>query len=299
VKNEKQSKGRRMAVMFQKMVMAGVGLICGSLALDMRRQKLAKEIVGYGRAEANLRLAKKRGIIDSYFLRADQIPGGVDFLMMGTPVETIVPLSKAFLPKLQSGCIISDVGSVKGEIVRGMDRLLPKQIAFVGGHPIAGSEQWGAQAARPKLFVGHHCVLTPSKKTGREALDKIAALWRKVGANVEMMAPDVHDRLLGVISHLPHVLVYALVNALERTPLPGIDLGKYCAGGFKDFTRIASSRPELWRDICLMNRRALGRSLTDYIQYLTRLNRWIRDGKGALLEKEFARAYEIRQGIPG
>jgi prephenate dehydrogenase len=281
------------------MVMAGVGLICGSLALDLRRQKLAKEIVGYGRGEANLRLAKERGVIDSYFLRADQIPRGVDFLMMGTPVETIVPLSKAFLPKLQSGCIISDVGSVKGEIVRGMDRLLPKQITFVGGHPIAGSEQWGAQAARPNLFVGHHCVLTPSKKTDRKALDKIAALWRKVGANVEIMAPDVHDRLLGVISHLPHVLVYALVNALERAPLPGIDRGKYCAGGFKDFTRIASSRPELWRDICLMNRRALGRSLTDYVQYLTRLNRWIRDGKGALLEKEFARAYEIRQGIPG
>jgi len=299
VKSEKQSTGWRMAVRFQKMVMAGVGLICGSLALDMRRQKLAKEIVGYGRGEANLRLAKERGIIDSYFLRADQIPSGVDFLMMGTPVETIVPLSKAFLPKLQSGCIISDVGSVKGEIVRGMDRLLPKQIAFVGGHPIAGSEQWGAQAARPNLFVGHHCVLTPSKKTDRKALDKISALWRKVGANVEIMAPDVHDRLLGVISHLPHVLVYALVNALERAPLPGIDLGKYCAGGFKDFTRIASSRPELWRDICLMNRRALGHSLTDYVQYLTRLNRWIRDGKGALLEKEFARAYEIRQGIPG
>ena len=112
------------------------------------------------------------------------------------------------------------------------------------------------------------------------------------------MSPDVHDRLLGVISHLPHVLVYALVNALECAPLPGVDLKKYCAGGFKDFTRIASSRPELWRDICLMNRRALGRSLTDYIRDLSRLNGWIRDGKGALLEKEFARAYELRQSIP-
>ena len=107
-----------------------------------------------------------------------------------------------------------------------------------------------------------------------------------------------HDRLLGVISHLPHVLVYALVNALERAPLDGVDLKKYCPGGFKDFTRIASSRPELWRDICLMNRQALGRSLGDYISYLERLHRWIGDGKGALLEKEFARAYEIRGQIP-
>jgi prephenate dehydrogenase len=183
------------------------------------------------------------GLIDSYFLRDDEFPGGVDFLMMGTPVETIVPLTKAFLPRLEAGCIISDVGSVKREIVHGMERMLPRQIPFIAGHPIAGSEQWGAQAARPNLFVRHRCVLTPTRKTDRKALKKIAALWRQVGAEVEIMSPELHDRLLGVISHLPHVLVYALVNALERAPLPGVDLKKYCAGGFKDFTRIASSPP--------------------------------------------------------
>jgi len=287
-----------MAVLFQKMVMAGVGLICGSLALDLRRKKLVKEIVGYGRSEGNLRLAKKKGIIDSYFLREEDFPGDVDFLMMGTPVETIVPLTKAFLPKLKAGCVISDVGSVKGEIVRGMERLLPRKISFVAGHPIAGSEQWGAQAARLDLFVQHRCILTPTKKTNKQALKKVETLWRKVGANVERMHPDVHDHLLGVISHLPHVLVYALVNALERKPKKGVDLKKYCAGGFKDFTRIASSRPELWRDICLMNRRALGRSLGDYIKYLEQLNHWIRNGKGVLLEREFAKAYDIRGQIP-
>jgi prephenate dehydrogenase len=287
-----------MAVMFEKVVMAGVGLICGSLALDMRRHKLAKEIVGYGRGEGNLRLAKRKGIIDSYFLSPEDFPEDVDLLMMGTPVESIAPLTKAFLPRLKAGAIISDVGSVKGEIVHAMERLLPKHISFVAGHPIAGSEQWGAQAARRDLFVHHRCILTPTQKTDRKALEKIAALWRKVGAEVEMMPPDVHDHVLGVISHLPHVLVYALVNALERQPLKGIDLKKYCAGGFKDFTRIASSRPELWRDICVMNSRALGRSLGDYIKYLQRLNRWIQDGKGALLEKEFARAYDIRAQIP-
>jgi prephenate dehydrogenase len=287
-----------VAVMFQKMVMAGVGLICGSLALDMRRHKLVKEIIGYGRTESNLRLAKKNGIIDSYFLRQDEFPADVDFLMMGTPVETIVPLTRAFLPRLAPGCIVSDVGSVKGEIVRGMEKLLPKNIYFVAGHPIAGSEEWGAQAARENLFVRHRCVLTPTKRTNDKALAKVASLWRKVGADVEIMHPDVHDRVLGVISHLPHVLVYALVNALDRTKLKGVDLKSYCAGGFKDFTRIASSRPELWRDICLMNRQALGRSLTDYIKYLEQLNRWIREENGALLEKEFARAYETRAQIP-
>jgi prephenate dehydrogenase len=287
-----------MAVMFEKVVMAGVGLICGSLALDMRRHKLAKEIVGYGRGEGNLRLAKRKGIIDSYFLSAEDFPEKADLLIMGTPAGSIAPLTKAFLPRLNPGAIISDVGSVKGEIVEAMERLLPKQVSFVAGHPIAGSEQWGAQAARRDLFVKHRCILTPTPKTDRRALEKIAALWRKVGAEVEMMPPDVHDHVLGVISHLPHVLVYALVNALERQPLKGPDLKKYCAGGFKDFTRIASSRPELWRDICVMNRHALSRSLGDYIEYLQKLNRWIRDGKGALLEREFARAYEIRAQIP-
>ncbi|HEX2929263.1 MAG TPA: prephenate dehydrogenase/arogenate dehydrogenase family protein [Candidatus Binatia bacterium] len=287
-----------MTVMFQKVVMAGVGLICGSLALDMRRHRLAKEIVGYGRGEANLKLAKRKGIIDSYFVSSDEFPDDTDFLMMGTPVQTIVPLTKQFLPKLKPGCIVSDVGSVKSEIVRGMERILPKDIYFVAGHPIAGSEQWGAQAARHNLFVGHRCILTPTRKTNRKALNKIAALWRRVGADVEILSPKVHDQVLGVISHLPHVLVYTLVNALERTRLGNFDLKKYCAGGFKDFTRIASSRPELWRDICLMNRRALGRSLTDYIGCLERLNRWIRQGQGARLEKEFARAYDIRARIP-
>lgn len=287
-----------MAIMFERVVMAGVGLICGSLALDMRRRRLAKEIIGYGRSERNLRLAKRKGVINSYFLSAEDFPTDVDLLVMGTPVASIAPLTKAFLPNLNAGAIITDVGSVKGEIVRAMDLLLPKHVSFVAGHPIAGSEQWGAQAARRDLFVRHRCILTPTKKTDRQALQRITALWREVGADVEIMPPDVHDHVLGVISHLPHVLVYALVNALEHQPRNGIDLKKYCAGGFKDFTRIASSRPELWRDICLMNRRSLGRSLGDYIKYLQRLNRWIQNGKGALLEKEFARAYDTRAQIP-
>jgi prephenate dehydrogenase len=284
-----------MAVMFRKMVGVGLGLICGSLALDVRRRKLVGEIIGYGRSEANLRWAKKQGIIDSYFTREDEIPDDVNFLMLGTPVQTIVPLTAAFLPKLKAGCVISDVGSVKAEIVRGMDALLPKNIPFVAGHPIAGSEQWGAQAAKHGLFVRRRTILTPTRKTNKAALKKVATMWRKVGAHVELMDPKIHDRVLGVISHLPHVLVYALVNALGRTQVRGLDLKSYCAGGFKDFTRIASSRPELWRDICLMNRPALSQSLGAYIDSLEQLRRWIEEGNGASLEKEFTRANQIRR----
>lgn len=284
-----------MAVMFKKMVVAGVGLIGGSLALDMRRLGLVKEIVGYGRSEQNLRFARKKGMIDSYFLRESEIPTGVDFLMMGTPVQATVPLTKAFLPRLNSGCIVSDVGSVKGEIVKGMEKLLPPGMHFVGAHPIAGSEQWGAEAAYMNLFKGRRCILTPTKKTDRATLKQMKLLWQRVGARVEIMNAAQHDRILGVVSHLPHVAAFALVNVLGRTNIEDVDLKSYCAGGFKDITRIASSRPELWRDICLLNRKAVSKSLADYIYNLRRMKHWIDNGDGRALESAFTRANAVRE----
>jgi len=279
------------------MVVAGVGLIGGSLALDMRRRGLVKEIVGYGRTEANLKIARRKGIIDGYFVREEEIPADTDFLMLGTPVQTIVPLTEAFLPWLKRGCIVSDVGSVKGEIVRGMERLLPAGIHFVGAHPIAGSEQWGAEAARENLFMGRLCVLTPTRKTNRAALKKMVLLWRRVGAYVEIINANRHDHILGVVSHLPHMAAFALVNALDQTKLDGVDLKRFCAGGFKDITRIASSRPELWRDICLLNRRAVSRSLGTYIRNLERMKRWVDGGNGRALDREFANANEVREQL--
>lgn len=281
--------------MFKKMVVAGVGLIGASLALDMRRRRLVQEIVGYGRSESNLRIAKRRGMIDSYFLHERELPGGVDFLMMGTPVQAIVPLTEAFLPRLESGCIVSDVGSVKAEIVKGMERTLPPDIYFVGAHPIAGGEQWGAAAAAENLFLGRRCILTPTNKTRPAALRKMAQLWRRVGAKVEIMDAERHDKILGVVSHLPHMAAFGLVNTLDQTKIHGVDIKTYCAGGFKDITRIASSRPELWRDICLLNRRAVSKSLGDYIRNLARLKRWIERGDGRSLERDFARANEVRK----
>ena len=287
-----------MGFIFRKMVVVGVGLIGGSLALDAKRHRLVEEIIGFGRSEQNLRFAKKHGIVDRYLLDEGDTPEDTDFLLSAISVQAEVSTTARFLPALQQGCIVSDVGSVKGEIVRGMEKLLPPGIHFVGAHPIAGSEQWGAEAAKTDLFVLHRCILTPTRKTDEQALKKVATLWRRVGARVELMDPETHDKILGVISHLPHVLVYALVNSLARTQVPGVDLESYCAGGFKDFTRIASSRPELWRDICLMNRKSIGKTLGDYIKNLERLKGWIEKGRGALLEREFARANEIRGQIP-
>jgi prephenate dehydrogenase len=283
--------------MFEKMVVAGVGLIGGSLAFDMRRRDLVGEIVGYGRSEGNLRKAKRRGIIDSYFLREADLPAGVDFIVLGTPVSSIVPLTAAFLPRVEPGCVITDVGSVKAEIVKGMEKLLPAGIHFVGAHPIAGSERWGAGAAVEDLFVDHRCILTPTGKTNRRALTKMITLWKKVGARVEIMDAEVHDRVLGLVSHLPHVAAYALVNTLDETKLDGVDLKTFCAGGFKDITRIASSRPELWRDICLLNRKPVSKTLGNYIRNLEKMKRWIDKGDGRSLEQEFARANDVRAEI--
>ena len=279
------------------MVVAGVGLIGGSLALAARQKGLVEEVVGYGRGEKNLRVARKRGIIDSYFMDAGEVPGGTDFLVLGTPVQATVPLAAAFLPALEPGCLVSDVGSVKASIVVGMERLLPHRIPFVGAHPIAGSDQWGAETARANLFLRQRCILTPTRNTDSAALKKVAGLWRRLGAKVEIMDPQLHDRILGLVSHVPHILVYALVNLLGRAKIDSVDVTEYCGGGFKDFTRIAASRPELWRDICLLNRAAVSKSLTDYIRSLERLKRLIQSGQGAALEREFAMANEVRRRI--
>lgn len=284
-----------MGFVFRRMVIAGVGLIGGSLALAARRRGLVREIVGFGRGGRNLRVARKERIVDRYFLRPEEFPEGVDLLILATPVRAVAPLAESFLPALESGCLVSDVGSAKAQIVREMEKLLPAGIPFVGAHPIAGSEQWGAQAAAADLFSGRRCILTPTGHTDPGALRRIASLWRRAGARVEIMDPEVHDRILAVVSHLPHVLAYAMVNALSRTAVDSIDPIHYCGGGFRDFTRIAGSRPEIWRDICLVNRRAIGQHLAGYIKELGRLRRWIREGRGDLLEREFARANVIRR----
>lgn len=286
-----------MTLMFRKMVVAGVGLVGGSLALAARKRDFVGEVIGYGRGEGNLRLARERGIIDRYFSTPGDIPSGVDLLILATPVQATAPLAASFLRALKPGCLVSDVGSVKAKIVREMEKLLPPEIPFVGAHPIAGGERWGAEAAVTDLFVGQRCILTPTRKTDPDALKQIDSFWRRVGARVEIMDARLHYRILGVVSHLPHVLVYALVNTLGRTKADSIDLKSYCGGGFKDFTRIASSRPELWRDICLLNRRAIDKSLGDYIKNLERLRKLIREGRGDLLEREFARANEVRRQI--
>ena len=283
--------------MFRTMVIAGVGLIGGSLALAARERGLVDRVVGYGRNEKTLRRGKKIGILDQYFLRAEDFPEDADFLVLATPVSAIAPLTRSFLPRLDPGCLISDVGSVKRRVVADMDRLLKGGAPFVGAHPIAGSDQWGPDAAKGDLFVRRRCIITPTKKSAPGAVKKLRTFWRRVGAKVELMDAALHDRILGMVSHLPHVAASALVNALERTKVGSLDLAGYCGSGFKDTTRIAGGRPELWRDICLLNREAVLKGLGEHARGIERFMDCIRRNDGPGLEREFERALATRKRI--
>lgn len=283
--------------MFRTMVIAGVGLIGGSLALAARERGLVERVVGYGRNETTLRRGKRLGILDRYFLDAGEFPEDTDFLVLATPVSAIAPLTRSFLPRLHRKCLISDVGSVKRRVVADMDRLLKAGPPFVGAHPIAGSDQWGPDAARADLFVRHRCIITPTAKSDPTAVKKLRTFWRRVGARVETMDAAVHDRVLGVVSHLPHVAASALVNALERTRVGSLDLAEYCGSGFRDTTRIAAGRPELWRDICLLNREAVLKGLREYARGIERFAEYVRRNDGPGLEREFERALATRKRI--
>lgn len=283
--------------MFRTMVIAGVGLIGGSLALAARERGLVEQVVGYGRNEKTLRRAKKIGILDAYFPRVEDFPRDTDFLVLATPVSAIAPLTRSFLPRLDPGCLISDVGSVKRRVVADMERLLKGGPSFVGAHPIAGSDQWGPDAARADLFVRRRCIITPTKKSDPGAVRKLRTFWRRVGAKVELMDAGIHDRILGVVSHLPHVAASALVNALERTKVDSLDLAEYCGTGFRDTTRIAGGRPELWRDICLLNREAVLKGLREYIRGLERMTDCISRNDGPRLEREFEQALATRKRV--
>ena len=283
--------------MFRTLVIAGVGLIGGSLALAARERGLVERVVGYGRNEKTLRRATRIGILDGYFLHAGKFPEDADFLVLATPVSAIAPLTRSFLPRLDRRCLISDVGSVKRRVVADMERLLKGGPPFVGAHPIAGSDQWGPDAARADLFVRRRCIITPTGKSDAAAVKKLRAFWRAVGSRVELMDAARHDRILGVVSHLPHVAASALVNVLDRTRIDSLDLAEYCGSGFKDTTRIAAGRPELWRDICLLNREPVLKGLREFARAIDRFADCVERSDGPGLERELERALETRKRI--
>jgi len=280
-----------------RLLIAGVGLIGGSLALALKARGLVGEVVGLGRSVENLRVARRRGLIDRAELDPERAARDVDLVVVAVPVQTIAPLVATLAEALPRGAIITDAGSVKGPVVAAAERVLGRTAGrFCGSHPIAGTEHSGAAAALPDLLVGHRCVLTPTKHTAPHAAKRVRALWRAAGMRVEEMAPAAHDRVFALVSHLPHVVAACLVNAVGDAGSGSRALA-YAAGGFRDTTRIAGSSPEMWRDILLANRAEVMDALDLFSGAFERLREAIARRDQAAIEAELARARTARRGV--
>ena len=271
----------------------GVGLIGGSFALGLKAAGAAKRVIGLGRNPANIAHALRLGVIDE----ASEDPAvvaGADLVLIATPVGQMASVMRAIAPHLGSGTVVTDGGSTKRDVVALAYRLLGKRAAqFVPGHPIAGAEHSGVRAARADLYQRRKVVLTPLPENSERSIRRVRAAWRLCGARLFRMQPAEHDRVFAAVSHLPHLLSYALVDRVACHP-NGKQLFDYAAGGFRDFTRIASSHPEMWRDICIANRKALLAELTGYQRELAEVKQLLQKGDAAGLEKIFARARDAR-----
>jgi prephenate dehydrogenase len=290
-----------MAPSFKHVGIIGVGLIGGSLGMVLKRQGLAKTVVGAGRRVENLKKAVDLGAIDRYVSDNLDAVRGADLVVLATPVDTYEEHLRAWGQALSSGCIVTDVGSVKGLLVERAEQLIPAHARFVGAHPIAGKEKTGVAAGSADLFKGARCVLTPTQRTDPQALQTIRELWEAAGSAIVTMDPFLHDKLLGAVSHLPHVAAYCLINALtelQERMLPGQNVLAYSGGGLRDTTRIAASSPEMWRDIFLWNRENIVEMVEIYERHLQRLKELIRSSDGPGMEKELQRAKLVREQLP-
>jgi len=286
-----------MSCIIDRLAIIGVGLIGGSFARALREAGVVKTVVGIGRSRANLETALSLGIIDEISQNPVEGVRDAQMVFISIPVCTIPAMVQTIAASLAPGCIITDGGSVKADIVRECERLTPPGCYFVGGHPIAGTENTGSAASFATLYKGKRCILTPTERTDSKALDTVSRLWQAAGANVCSMEPGHHDRIFAEISHLPHVVAYALVHAVGTADVEGENVLSYTAGGFRDFTRIASSDPVMWRDIALMNRQALLASIDGFSSSLAELRRRIDCGDSQGLAEFFTIAKQFRDGI--
>jgi prephenate dehydrogenase len=281
------------------MTICGVGLIGGSLAMAARREGLVERIVGFGRGEANLKVAIDRKIIDVATRDPAIAAHGADLVVLATPIRSLAPTLKALVPNLPANAVITDVGSVKQSVIEALEPLLGPAMALVAAHPIAGRETTGAGAADADLFVGARVIITPSRRSTHLAIDAIERMWRATGARVEQLPADVHDALLARASHLPQLCATALAAALEDATVDDRWVGDYGAGGLRDTTRLAASSADMWVDICLTNRAAILDALSSMNSSLGELTRMIERGDEAGLRKIFERGARMRRRLSG
>ncbi len=281
---------------FKKIVIFGVGLIGGSFALALRKANAVTEVVGFGHSATNLQQARQLGIIDHIGQDIAAEVSDADLILLATPVGQMAELMARIAPHLRKHTLITDGGSTKRDVVRDAYAQLGNKIAqFVPAHPIAGAEQSGATAAGSDLYEGKKVILTPLPENSPEAIARVRHAWELCGAMVSELSPTQHDEIFAAVSHLPHLLSFALVHDLAQRDNRDLLLS-FAASGFRDFTRIAASSPEMWRDICMANRDALLKELQIYIAELNQMSTALAAGDAAQLERTFRAASEVRAG---
>jgi cyclohexadieny/prephenate dehydrogenase len=284
--------------LFEKIALIGVGLIGSSMAHAIRRGNLVNHIAGYAPRQETFDAAKAIGFADTLQREVAPCVQDADLIVLATPVGTFGGLAKEMAPHLKRGAILSDVGSVKTSVVRDVGPHVPDGVHFIPAHPIAGTEESGPAAGFAELFDGRWCILTPPAGTDIAAVERLRALWRAMGSNVELMDPHHHDIVLAITSHVPHLIAYNIVGtADDLETVTKSEVIKYSAGGFRDFTRIAASDPTMWRDVFLNNREAVLEVLGRFGEDLSVLQRAIRWGDGDALFSLFSRTRVIRRSI--
>jgi prephenate dehydrogenase len=274
--------------------LVGVGLLGGSLGLALKQRRLAKSVVGFVRRAASVGECLKGAAVDSATLDLASAVSGSDLIVLCTPIAQMRPLVEQLLPALEPGAIVTDVGSVKGRVVKDLEAIIAKAGAhFIGSHPMAGSEKTGVAAASAELFLNAVCAITPTRKSNPEAAGKIEQLWKSVGARVLTLTPEEHDAMVSRSSHLPHVVAATLAN-LVLAPEHPKEQAELCANGFRDTTRIASGSPEMWRDIAVANRENLGSALEEFIARLQTLRQALKNQDDAAIAAFFNTAKQRR-----
>ncbi|MCU7892410.1 MAG: prephenate dehydrogenase/arogenate dehydrogenase family protein [Candidatus Thiodiazotropha sp. (ex Ustalcina ferruginea)] len=280
--------------MIEKLAIIGVGLIGGSVAMALKEEGVVKEVVGCGRGRANLEKAQARGVIDHFTHDVGEAVKGADMVLLAVPLGAMRDTLHAMRGELADNAVVTDAGSVKSSVVDDVKAVFQKIPDFyVPGHPIAGTERSGVEAAFAELYRNRRVILTPLPETNADALNRVDKMWRQCGAEVTHMSVDHHDEVLAATSHLPHMLAFTLVDSLARMK-ENDEIFRFAAGGFRDFTRIASSNPVMWRDICVANQKSLNGMLTRFANELHELAALLQSGDEEGLLEVFERAKQAR-----
>ena len=283
---------------FEQITIIGVGLLGGSLARVCIKKGLVEKVVGFGRYPEKLKKAQELGIINSCATDLETAVKNADLVVLCTPVSASAPLAREMAPFLQSGCVVTDVGSVKKSVVGDIQSLMPDSVHFVGSHPIAGGEKSGYEASSPDLFEQQKCIVTPTPKTNPSALARVKELWEQTGMQVIAMDVEEHDYIFGAVSHLPHIIAYILMNTIGEISTKNYEeIISFSGKGLKDTTRIASSDPLMWRDICLSNKKSVLSLIDKFQGTLQQVRNTIDKEDRQLLEQTFETAKKYRLNI--